>query len=54
MTFTEETKEKLLEEMEKYFGDDMRRIAHAKKVMGFAEELLKKESSANRHIESFE
>lgn len=36
-------KEKLLQELESYFGDDARRILHAKKVMGYAEELLKKE-----------
>lgn len=36
-------KQKLLKELEDYFGDDKKRIEHAKKVMGFAEELLKKE-----------
>ena len=36
-------KEKLLGELELYFGDDKKRINHAQKVMSFAEELLKTE-----------
>lgn len=36
-------KEKLLKELEEYFGDDKKRINHAKSVMHFAEELLKEE-----------
>lgn len=36
-------KQKLLKELEQYFGDDQKRINHAKKVMNFAEELLKQE-----------
>ena len=36
-------KEKLLNELEGYFGNDAKRINHAKQVMRFAEELLKKE-----------
>lgn len=36
-------KEKLLEDMELLFGDDRKRIEHAKKVMGYVEDLLKKE-----------
>ncbi|MFA4842610.1 MAG: HD domain-containing protein [Candidatus Omnitrophota bacterium] len=36
-------KEKLIKGLEDYFGEDKRRINHAKKVMGFAEELLRKE-----------
>lgn len=42
-------KDKLIEELEMYFGSDAKRIGHAKKVMGFAEELLKKEK-ADWHI----
>ncbi|MFH1848332.1 MAG: HD domain-containing protein [Candidatus Omnitrophota bacterium] len=37
-------KQKLLKEMEAVFGDDTKRINHAKNVMNFAEELLKKEA----------
>lgn len=36
-------KEKLLKELEAYFGSDTKRINHAKKVMEFAEELLREE-----------
>lgn len=36
-------KDKLIKELEAYFGKDLKRINHAKKVMGFAEELLKQE-----------
>ncbi|MCM8798395.1 MAG: HD domain-containing protein [Candidatus Omnitrophica bacterium] len=36
-------KEKLLKELEEYFGEDKKRIEHAKKVLNFSEELLKKE-----------
>lgn len=35
-------KTNLLNEMEIYFGKDKRRIEHARKVLGHAEELLKK------------
>jgi HD superfamily phosphodiesterase len=42
-------KEKLLRELEDYFGSDTKRINHAKKVLSFAEELLKKER-ADWHI----
>lgn len=42
-------KDKLIKELEAYFGSDIKRINHAKKVMGFAEELLKREK-ADRHI----
>jgi len=42
-------KEKLLRELEQYFGDDTKRINHAKNVMHFAEELLKK-GKADWHI----
>lgn len=38
-------KELLILEMEKYFGPDQKRINHAKKVLGFAEQLLEKESA---------
>ena len=36
-------KEKLIKELETYFKNDSKRINHAKKVMDFAEELLKQE-----------
>ncbi|MCM8801683.1 MAG: HD domain-containing protein [Candidatus Omnitrophica bacterium] len=42
-------KERLLKELEDYFGNDTKRINHAKNVMHFAEELLKKEK-ADWHI----
>jgi len=42
-------KEKLLKELEEYFGNDKKRINHAKNVMHFAEELLKQEK-ADWHI----
>ncbi|MBN1698062.1 MAG: HD domain-containing protein [Spirochaetales bacterium] len=35
-------KDKLLQELEKHFGNDTRRIAHAKKVLFYAERLLEK------------
>jgi len=43
------TKQKLLKELEEYFGADSKRINHAREVMGFAEELLKTEK-ADWHI----
>lgn len=36
-------KQKLIKELEDYFGNDQKRINHANKVMDYAEELLKKE-----------
>ncbi len=36
-------KDSLLKELEAYFGSDAKRVNHARKVMGFAEELLKRE-----------
>ena len=36
-------KTKLLKELENYFGDDTKRIDHAKKVMNYAEDLLREE-----------
>ena len=33
----------LIKELEVYFGSDKKRINHAKRVLGFAEELLRKE-----------
>jgi len=36
-------KEKLIKELGQYFGDDKKRIDHAKKVMRFAEDVLKEE-----------
>ena len=38
-----EIKNKLLKALEAYFGADTKRINHAKRVLGFAEELLKHE-----------
>lgn len=38
-------KELLILEMEKYFGGDQKRINHAKKVLGYAEQLLEKEKA---------
>jgi len=38
-------KGRLIKELEDYFGEDIKRINHAKKVMHFAEELLKLENS---------
>jgi len=42
-------KQKLVEEMEKFFADDAKRIKHAKNVMHFAEEISKQEK-ADWHI----
>jgi len=42
-------KEKLLKELEVYFGPDRKRIGHAQKVLYFAEELLRQEK-ADWHI----
>lgn len=42
-------KDKLIKELEEYFGKDKRRIDHAKNVMAFAEELLRHEK-ADWHI----
>ena len=42
-------KQKLIKELECYFGNDKKRINHAKKVMHFAEELLREEK-ADWHI----
>ncbi len=36
-------KAKLIEDIEVFFGNDRERVDHAKKVMGYVEELLKKE-----------
>lgn len=42
-------RERLIKELEGYFGDDEKRIRHAKAVMNFAEELLREEK-ADWHI----
>ncbi len=42
-------KQGIVEEMERYFGDDTKRIRHARNVMGFAEMILK-EHKADWHI----
>lgn len=39
----------LIKELEEYFGEDKKRIEHAKKVLSYAEEILKKEK-ADWHI----
>ncbi|NIO82960.1 MAG: hypothetical protein GTN53_20515, partial [Candidatus Aminicenantes bacterium] len=36
-------REKLIHDVELLFGEDKKRIEHAKKVMGYVKELLKKE-----------
>lgn len=41
---SETLKGRLIKELEDYFGEDIKRINHAKKVMHFAEELLKLEN----------
>lgn len=41
---SETLKIQLIKELEDYFGEDIKRINHAKKVMHFAEELLKLEN----------
>lgn len=42
-------KDKLLKELEDFFGTDAKRINHARKVLGFAEDLLREEK-ADWHI----
>lgn len=42
-------KDKLLKELEEFFGNDIKRIEHAKRVLSFSEELLKSEK-ADWHI----
>ena len=48
----EEVKAKLLNEMESYFGKDKRRIEHARRVLGHAEDILKGEAAngANKTV----
>jgi len=41
---------RLLDEIEEYFGEDVRRIDHSKRVLRFAEELLRKVEGADFHI----
>ncbi len=43
-------KDKLLKELEAYFGADTKRIDHAKKVLSFAEELLRHEPADARIV----
>lgn len=45
-----EIKDKLLKELEAYFGDDTKRINHAKNVLGFAEKLLQHEPADARIV----
>ena len=42
-------RQRLMEQLEEYFGSDKKRITHAKNVMHFTEELLKKEGG-DSHI----
>lgn len=43
-------KDRLIKELEEYFGPDAKRISHAKKVLGYAEELLKSEKAEGRIV----
>ncbi len=43
-------KGRLIKELEEYFGPDVKRINHAKKVLGYAEELLKSEKAEERIV----
>ncbi len=43
-------KEKVLSEMINYFGDDIKRIAHAMKVTHFAERILQEEKTADKRV----
>ncbi len=43
-------KERLLSEMMNYFGSDLKRIEHARKVLLYAEEILKDYPQANREV----
>lgn len=43
-------KDRLIKELEGYFGPDAKRINHAKKVLGYAEELLKSEKAEERIV----
>lgn len=40
---TKTMKDRILKEMELYFGDDLKRINHAKRVLGYAENIMDKE-----------
>jgi HD superfamily phosphodiesterase len=39
-------KDKLLGELKEYFGNDIKRINHARKVLGYAEEILRQEGGS--------
>jgi hypothetical protein len=43
-------KDRLIKELEEYFGPDAKRIKHAKKALGYAEELLKSEKADERIV----
>jgi HD superfamily phosphodiesterase len=45
-------KDKLLKEMENYFGADEKRRRHARRVLGYAEELLKTEDGDRQIVEA--
>ncbi len=44
------TKNALVQAMEAYFGQDIRRISHARRVTGYAEKLLEKEGGDYRIV----
>jgi len=43
-------KERILSEMIHYFGDDIKRINHARKVLYFVEKILEQEKGADRRV----
>ena len=45
-------KQKIIKQMESYFGRDQKRIRHAHRVLGFAEELLKTEAGDREIVEA--
>ena len=45
-------REKLLQEMENYFGRDTKRINHAKRVLEYAEKIIEKENGDREVIEA--
>lgn len=45
-------KDKLLREMEYYFGRDAKRINHARRVLGYAEQVLEKENGDREIVEA--
>ena len=45
-------KRKIIEQMEAYFGRDQKRINHARRVLGHAEEILKTEAGDREVVEA--